>query len=299
MLYDVAIIGGGPAGLTAAIYATRANLKTVVFERAVCGGQILHSMQVDNYPGMPHVSGPDFSHQLEEQAKELGAEIRFAEVEGFRKEGESFILSLEDEEVEARSVVVATGAVARRLEIAGEKELLGRGVSYCATCDGNFFKDKDVAVIGGGDAALADALYLAGICSKVYLVHRRDEFRGKPANVDKLKHLENVEFVLSATPEKVLGESKVEGLEVKQNDEIKKLDVSAVFVAVGQAAQGARLNPELKADEYGYLIADENLQSSIPGVFLAGDLRQKRTRQLTTAVGDGSEVITSITEYLG
>lgn len=297
MLYDIAIIGGGPAGLTAAIYATRANLKTVVFERAVCGGQILHSMQVDNYPGMPHVSGSDFSRQLEEQAKELGAEIRFAEVESFRKE-ENFILSLEDEEVEARAVVIATGAVARRLEIAGEKELMGRGVSYCATCDGNFFKEKDVAVIGGGDAALADALYLAGICNKVYLVHRRDEFRGKPANVDKLKAKGNVEFVLSATPEKVLGESKVEGLEVKQNDEIKKLDVSAVFVAVGQAAQGARLNPELKADEYGYLIADENLQSSIPGVFLAGDLRQKRTRQLTTAVADGSEVITSITEYL-
>lgn len=297
MLYDVAIIGGGPAGLTAAIYATRANLKTIVFERAVCGGQILHSMQVDNYPGMPHVSGPDFSHQLEEQAKELGAEIRFEEVESFRKE-ENFILSLEEEEVEARSVVVATGAVSRRLEIAGEKELLGRGVSYCATCDGNFFKEKDVAVIGGGDAALADALYLAGICNKVYLVHRRDEFRGKPANVDKLKQKGNVEFVLSATPEKVLGESKVEGLEIKQNDEMKTLNVAAVFVAVGQAAQGARLNPELKADEYGYLIADENLQSSIPGVFLAGDLRQKRTRQLTTAVADGSEVITSITEYL-
>ncbi len=299
MLYDVAIIGGGPAGLTAAIYATRANLKTVVFERAVCGGQILHSMQIDNYPGMPHVSGLDFSRQLEEQAKELGAEIRFAEVESFRKEGENFILLLEDEEVAARSVVIATGAVARRLEIAGEKELMGRGVSYCATCDGNFFKGKDVAVIGGGDAALADALYLAGICNKVYLVHRRDEFRGKPANVDKLKHLENVEFVLSATPEKVLGGGKVEGLEIKQNDEIKKLDVAAVFVAVGQAAQGARLNPELKADEYGYLIADENLQSSIPGAFLAGDLRQKRTRQLTTAVGDGSEVITSIADYLG
>lgn len=297
MLYDVAIIGGGPAGLTAAIYATRANLKTIVFERAVCGGQILHSMQVDNYPGMPHVSGPDFSHQLEEQAKELGAEIRFEEVESFRKE-DNFILSLEEEEVEARSVVVATGAVSRRLEIAGEKELLGRGVSYCATCDGNFFKEKDVAVIGGGDAALADALYLSGICNRVYLVHRRDEFRGKPANVDKLKQKGNVEFVLSATPEKVLGESKVEGLEIKQNDEMKTLNVAAVFVAVGQAAQGARLNPELKADEYGYLIADENLQSSIPGVFLAGDLRQKRTRQLTTAVADGSEVITSITEYL-
>jgi thioredoxin reductase (NADPH) len=297
MLYDVAIIGGGPAGLTAAIYATRANLKTIVFERAVCGGQILHSMQVDNYPGMPHVSGPDFSHQLEEQAKELGAEIRFEEVESFRKE-ENFILSLEEEEVEARSVVVATGAVSRRLKIAGEKELLGRGVSYCATCDGNFFKEKDVAVIGGGDAALADALYLSGICNKVYLVHRRNEFRGKPANVDKLKQKGNVEFVLSATPEKVLGESKVEGLEIKQNDEMKTLDVAAVFVAVGQAAQGARLNPELKADEYGYLIADEILQSSIPGVFLAGDLRQKRTRQLTTAVADGSEVITSITEYL-
>ena len=297
MLYDVAIIGGGPAGLTAAIYATRANLKTIVFERAVCGGQILHSMQVDNYPGMPHVSGPDFSHQLEEQAKELGAEIRFEEVESFRKE-ENFILSLEEEEVEARSVVVATGAVSRRLEIAGEKELLGRGVSYCATCDGNFFKEKDVAVIGGGDAALADALYLSGICNKVYLVHRRDEFRGKPANVDKLKQKGNVEFVLSATREKVLGESKVEGLEIKQNDEMKTLNVAAVFVAVGQAAQGARLNPELKADEYGYLSADEDLQSSIPGVFLAGDLRQKRTRQLTTAVADGSEVITSITEYL-
>lgn len=297
MLYDVAIIGGGPAGLTAAIYATRANLKTVVFERAVCGGQIVNAAHVENYPGLPHISGADFSQQLEAQAKELGAEIRFEEVESFHKE-ENFILSLEDDEVEARTIVIATGAIPRHLEIAGEKELIGRGVSFCATCDGNFFKGKDVAVIGGGDAALADALYLAGICNKVYLVHRREEFRGKPANVDKLKAYTNVEFVLSATPEEVLGESRVEGLEIKQNGKTRVLDVSGVFVAVGQAAQGARLNPELKADQFGYLCADDSLQSSIPGVFLAGDLRQKRTRQLTTAVADGSEVIASITEYL-
>ena len=297
MLYDVAIIGGGPAGLTAAIYATRANLKTIVFEKAICGGQIVNAMQVDNYPALPHISGAELGERLENQAKELGAEIVFDEVSNFAKEGDIFKLSA-SEEYTARSVVLATGAAPRKLDIPGEKELIGRGVSLCATCDGGFFKGKNVAVIGGGDAALADAIYLSGICNKAYLVHRRDEFRGKASMVEKLKNIPNVEFVLKATPEQILGESRVEGLEIKQDEQMKKLDVEGVFVAIGQVSQGARLNTELKADSFGYLIADENLQSSIPGVFLAGDLRQKRTRQLTTATADGSEAIASVSDYL-
>ena len=298
-IYDMIVLGGGPGGYTAALYAARAGRSVLVLERLSPGGQMALTSEIDNYPGFPEgVDGFELGMKFQEQAHRFGAETEYAEVRSLDLRADPKVLHTPDGDFYARTVVIATGAGPRKLGIENEERLTGRGVHYCAHCDGRFYKDKTVAVIGGGNSAAADALYLSGICNKVYLVHRRDEFRGKPANVDKLKQKGNVEFVLSATPEKVLGESKVEGLEIKQNDEMKTLDVSAVFVAVGQAAQGARLNPELKADEYGYLIADENLQSSIPGVFLAGDLRQKRTRQLTTAVADGSEVITSITEYL-
>ncbi|MDO4730225.1 MAG: FAD-dependent oxidoreductase [Candidatus Saccharibacteria bacterium] len=296
-IYDLAIIGGGPAGLSAAIYAVRAGLKTVVFEKLVCGGQIVNSSKIDNYPGMPHVSGAVFSDKLQAQAEELGAEIVFDEVLCFSKKEDIF--ELKGEEIyNAKAVVLACGTAPRHLHIPGESELLGKGVSFCATCDGKFFEGKDVAVIGGGNTALYDALYLADICKKVYLIHRRDEFRGSKSAVEKLEKLDNVEFLLNTTPERMLGEKKLEGLEVLQDGKKITLELSGVFEAVGSVPQGAALNPNLKTTEDGYIKCHENFETSVEGVFVAGDLREKRLRQLTTAVADGAEVVTSVQEYL-
>lgn len=296
-IYDLAIIGGGPAGLSAAIYAVRAGLKTVVFEKLVCGGQIVNASKIDNYPGMPHVSGAVFSDKLQEQAEELGAEIVFDEVLCFSKKEDIFELKGE-ETYSAKAVVLACGTAPRHLQIPGEVELLGKGVSFCATCDGKFFEGKDVAVIGGGNTALYDALYLADICKKVYLIHRRDEFRGSKSAVEKLEKLDNVEFLLNTTPERMLGEKRLEGLEVLQDGKKRTLELSGVFEAVGSVPQGAALNPNLKTTEDGYIKCHENFETSIDGVFVAGDLREKRLRQLTTAVADGAEVVTSVQEYL-
>ena len=296
-IYDLAIIGGGPAGLSAAIYAVRAGLKTVVFEKLVCGGQIVNASKIDNYPGMPHVSGAVFSDKLQAQAEELGAEIVFDEVLCFSKKEDIFELKGE-ETYSAKAVVLACGTAPRHLQIPGEVELLGKGVSFCATCDGKFFEGKDVAVIGGGNTALYDALYLADICKKVYLIHRRDEFRGSKSAVEKLEKLDNVEFLLNTTPERMLGEKKLEGLEVLQDGKKRTLELSGVFEAVGSVPQGAALNPNLKTTEDGYIKCHENFETSVDGVFVAGDLREKRLRQLTTAVADGAEVVTSVQEYL-
>lgn len=302
-LIDLAIVGGGPAGLTAAIYAKRAGLEVVLFEKTACGGQILESKKVDNYPGLPHISGEDFAKKLEAQAEELGVQIEYEEIVEIAESPDYFHLSFAENEHEdsgccARAVVLAAGVAPRHLGIPGETELIGKGVSFCATCDGSFFKDKDIAVIGGGNTALYDALYLSDICKKVYLVHRRNEFRGDAVLVDKLRDKNNVEFVLSAKPVRIKGEKKVEALVVEQDGKEKTLSVAGIFEAVGHTAQGASLNSALEVDESGYLIADENLQSSVPGIFLAGDLRQKRVRQLTTATADGAEAITSVLEYL-
>ena len=305
-LYDLAIIGGGPAGLTAAIYAKRAGLDVIVYEKTVCGGQIVNSTKVDNYPGLPHISGLEFGQKLEAQAEELGVEISFEEITYIDKYHDEFTLHFDSSVVEgesllacsARAVILATGVTPKHLEIPGESELIGRGVSFCATCDGSFFKDKDVAVIGGGNTALYDALYLSDICKKVYLIHRRNEFRGDSVLVEKLRKKADVEFILGAIQTKINGEKRVESLMIKQSDAEKTLEVAGIFVAVGNVAQGAELNEDLKTDKDGYLIADEKLQSSVSGIFLAGDLRQKRVRQLTTATADGAEVVTSVLEYL-
>lgn len=298
-MYDIVVIGGGPAGLTAAIYALRANKKVVVLESKVCGGQIVSSKKVDNYPGMPHVSGAEFSEDLYNQVIDLGAEVKFEKAVDL--DTENLIVKTDKSEYHAKAVILALGVTARKLGIENEKELIGKGVSFCATCDGNFFKGKDVCINGGGNVALDDALYLSDICNKVYLVHRRDTFKGDEGTLVKLKKRENVEIIINSNVTKLNGTDRLESIEVTNNEGTKRtLEVSALFEAIGQIPENGNITKSIDTDERGYIISDENCHTNIKNVFVAGDIRTKKLRQLTTATADGSvaatEAIASISK---
>lgn len=305
-IYDVVVIGAGMAGLTAAIYAVRANKKVLVLEGKTHGGQIITTFHIANYPGLPKVSGVDLMNSVYNQAKELGAEIEYAEVMKVKNEGEFKSVITEDFEdgsdegkYLARTVIIATGSSERRLELENEEKLTGRGISYCATCDGGFYKDKPVAVVGGGNTALYDALYLADVASKVYIVHRRNEFRGDAFLVDKLKTKENVEFVLESVPVKLIGEKRIEGLEVENlSHEKRTLTVDGIFVAVGRVPATEIFKDLVELDEGGYVKAGEDCHTSREGVFVAGDCRVKSLRQLVTASSDGAVAATEAVHYL-
>ena len=298
-MYDIGIIGGGTAGMTAAIYGQRAGKRTLIIEGANFGGQITSSTNVENYPGIPSVSGSEFSMNLLDQAMKLGAEIVREQVNDVRREDGIFILETTGKEYPCRSVILATGVTHRHLGIAKEEKLVGAGVSYCATCDGAFFRGKDVAVIGGGNTALQDAEFLSNYCQKVYLVHRRDEFRGESSLVERLKKKENVEFVLSATVKDILGDTMVEGLllDNKKTGEDFQIRVSGVFVAIGQIPQNERFAQLVKLDDNGFILAAEDCMTSCPGVFAAGDCRTKVVRQLTTAAADGAVAALAACKY--
>ncbi len=290
-MYDLIIIGSGPAGLSAAVYGKRAGLNLLVLERApMSGGQVLNTYEVDNYLGMPGMNGFDMGMQFRAHADRLGVEFREAEVSALRDRGDSKILVTDGGELEAKAVILATGAVHAHLGVPGEEELAGMGVSYCATCDGAFFRGRTVAVVGGGDVALEDAIYLAGICEKVYLIHRRDEFRGAMALQEKLKHLSNVEILYSFTVEEIQGGDAVENLRIKncKTGEMSDLKVSGVFVAVGIRPNTELVQGCLKLDRDGYVTAGEDCATEIPGLFAAGDVRRKPIRQIITAVADGA-----------
>lgn len=293
-VYDVVVVGGGIAGLTAAIYACRAGRSVLVLEAEACGGQIISTLDIENYPAMMGVSGAELGKKLETQAEELGAEVEYEEVLKVVKDGDGFLVKTDDGEYRARKVVIATGAKEKKLGLAREDELVGRGVSYCATCDGAFYKGKTVAVIGGGNTALADALYLADLCEKVYLVHRRDEFRGDAAEVEKLRQRGNVEFVLGYVPSEILGEAKVTGLKLVPSglagsaEEGRELAVDGMFVAIGRVPATGAFVDLVELDSDGYVVAGEDCQTSCPGVLVAGDCRTKDVRQLVTAAGDGA-----------
>lgn len=300
-MYDIIIIGSGPAGLSAAIYAQRACLDTIVIEKnGISGGQVLNTWEVDNYPGFPGVTGFELSRQFREHANKLGARVVQDEVVQVELSGNVKKVVCEEETYEARCVILASGAHHRTLEVPGEEELRGAGVSYCATCDGAFFRGRTVAVVGGGDAALEDAIFLARMCEKVYIVHRRDKLRGAKRLQERLQALENIEFVWNSETVAIEGDAQVEALRLRQTKtgEERRLDVDGVFIAVGIAPESELYAGQLELDEQGYIRADESGQTSVPGVFAAGDVRTKALRQILTAASDGANCVASAERYL-
>ena len=300
-MYDIIIIGSGPAGLSAAIYAQRACLDTIVIEKnGISGGQVLNTWEVDNYPGFPGVTGFELSRQFREHANKLGARVVQDEVVQVELSGNVKKVVCEEETYEARCVILASGAHHRTLEVPGEEELRGAGVSYCATCDGAFFRGRTVAVVGGGDAALEDAIFLARMCEKVYIVHRRDKLRGAKRLQERLQALENIEFVWNSETAAIEGNAQVEALRLRQTKtgEEKRLDVDGAFIAVGIAPESELYAGQLELDEQGYIRADESGQTSVPGVFAAGDVRTKALRQILTAASDGANCVASAERYL-
>ena len=296
MVYDVSIIGSGPAGLSAAIYAKRANLSAIVIEKEYEGtGQIAESGRVDNYLGMPGISGYDLGETFREHAVKLEVEFLEQEVTRIQKEESGqFQMTFSDSSViESKTVIYAAGASPRRADIPGEKEYVGKGVSYCAICDGSFYRGKKVAVLGGGDTALDDAGYLAGLAEQVYVIHRRKEFRGAAATVEKLREKENVTFVLEHQVKEITGEAKVTGVVLEDGTAIA---VDGVFVAYG--SQTALLKDLVELDPAGYVKADETGETSLAGLYVAGDVRTKKLRQVVTAVSDGANAATAVAEYL-
>lgn len=300
-MYDVTIVGSGPAGMAAAIYAKRAMLDTLVVDKtSVSGGQILNTYEVDNYPGLPEVTGMDLGKKFKDHAVKLGAEFTRNTITSIEDKGEYKILHGKKGDIETKTVILAMGASNRRLGVPGEDELVGMGVSYCATCDGAFYKDKVVVVVGGGDVALEDAIYLARGCSKVYLVHRRDEFRGAKVLADEVRNTANIELVLDSVVDRIVGANGVESVEVSnvKTGEKRTLEVQGAFIAVGTLPQTDKIEGLPDMDERGYIIAGEDGVTSIPGIFVAGDCRTKQLRQVVTAASDGANCVVSAERYL-
>ena len=298
MTYDVGIIGSGPAGLSAAIFAKRANLSAVVIEKEYEGtGQIAESGQVDNYLGLPGISGYDLGEQFREHAVKLGVAFLEQEVTEIKKENSAvFTIIFEDgSSVETKTVIYAAGATPRRANIPGEQEYSGKGVSYCAICDGSFYRGKKVAVLGGGDTALDDAVYLADLAEQVYVIHRRKEFRGAATTVEKLRKKENVTFVLEHQVKEITGAEKVNGVILEDGTAIA---VDGVFVAYGSVPQTDLVKELVTLDAAGYVKAEETGETSLAGLYVAGDARTKKLRQVVTAVSDGANAATAVVEYL-
>lgn len=289
-MYDVVIIGGGVAGLSAAIYATRAGKKTLVLEGMMCGGQIVNSPKVSNYPGIKEISGFELATSLYEQAQACGAGIDYQKVVSVEDRGDTKLVITDSDTIECKNVIIATGAKHRELGLDNENELVGKGISYCATCDGAFYKDKTVAVIGGGNTALMDALYLSKLCSKVYLIHRREEFRGKDGILNELCNTENVEILRNCIVKEAVADDTVKAIIVENviTHDTKEYEVSGIFVAVGQMPDTKLFEGLVDMDEYGYIKADESLKTNVPGIYAAGDCRTKEVRQLATAAADGA-----------
>lgn len=301
MLYDVIIIGNGPAGLTAAIYGMRAGLKTLVLsDNPMSGGQIATTYEVDNYPGLPKIGGMELGDKFEEHAKALGAEFRQASVSSIEDHGDTKVVVTDKENLETKTVVISIGADHSKLGVPGEKELTGMGVSYCATCDGAFFRNRVVAVVGGGDVALEDAIFLSRFASKVYLIHRRDAFRGAMVLQEQVKANEKIEIIYDTVVDEVVGKDAVECLRLsnKKTGERCELPVNGVFMAVGTKPNVVGIQGLPEQDEKGYLVAGEDCATSIPGIYAAGDVRTKQLRQVITAAADGANAITSIEKYL-
>lgn len=297
-MYDIIIIGAGPAGLTAAIYGRRANKKVLVLEAKTYGGQIINTLDIENYPVEAHISGFDFATKLYNQTKDLGAEIVFEKAIEI-KDGDIKEVVTEKNTYKSISVILATGSFNRKLGIENEDELVGKGVSYCATCDGAFYKKKRVAVVGGGNTALEDALYLSEIADTVYLIHRRDSFRGEEVTLSKLKEKDNVKIIYNSNVTKLNKNDVLESIEVTDKDgNITTLEVDGLFIAVGRIPENRNFAKVVELDEAGYAIAKEDCHTNTPGIFVAGDNRVKLLRQLVTATGDGAVAATEAIKYI-
>lgn len=299
-MYDLIILGAGPAGLTGALYACRAGLSTLVLERAFAGGQMSTTFEIENFPGVARAGGAELGITMEAQAKSFGAEIRTEEVSKIVPQEKTLLVRTDAGEYECRALIAAMGASRRLLGCKGESEFTGMGVSYCATCDGNFFRGKTVCVVGGGDTALEDAEYLANICAKVYLIHRRDAFRGSVYLQRRVLALKNVEPVYNSVVEEVYGRDSVGGVMVRnvETGERAALELSGVFVAIGTVPQGTLLRGIVHMDESGYVLAGEDCRTSDKRIFVAGDLRRKPLYQVVTAAADGAVAAKHAAEYI-
>ncbi len=298
-MYDIIIIGAGPAGLTAAIYARRALKKILILEAKTYGGQIISTMEIENYPIAPHISGVDFATKLYQQASDLGAEIIYEKVVNINDHGNFKTVITPQNTYTAKTVIIATGSDNRKLGLPNETELVGKGVSYCATCDGAFYKGKTVAVVGGGNTAIEDALYLADIAAKVYLIHRRDQLNGDEVTVSRLKTKKNVELIFNSHVTQLSDNQHLKQIQVMHADGSSlTLDVSGLFIAVGRIPENQNFAELIHLDQFGYIQAGEDCQTNIKGIFTAGDNRVKTVRQLVTATSDGAVAATHAIQYL-
>ena len=299
-MYDIVIVGAGTAGLSAAIYGVRAGKKVLVLEGQNFGGQIINSPEIENYPGIAKTSGFEFASGLYEQASNLGADIEFEQVVEVEKNGKGFIVHTEGKQIECGAVILATGAKNRPLGVEKENQFIGMGISYCATCDGAFFRGQKTAVVGGGNTALEDAEFLSNFCEKVYVIHRRDEFRGEQWLSDNLRKKDNVEFVMDSVVTDIIGENGVQGVIIKnlKTGEETELSVTGLFVAIGQMPDNKAFEKLVDLDSSGYIQAKEDCKTSCEGIFAAGDCRTKGVRQLATAAADGAVAGLAACEYI-
>lgn len=300
--YDVIIIGGGPAGLTAGIYIARARLKGVILERMFPGGQVMITTKVDNYPGFPEgIDGPELMMRFERQVKNLGMEIKTPfEVKKIEIQGEKKLIYSDTETLETRALIIATGARYRKLGVPGEKEFTGRGVSYCGTCDAPFFRDMDVAVVGGGDTALVEALHLTKFARRVFIIHRRDELRAAKVLQEEALRNDKIEFIWSSVVKEIKGENSVQAvvLENLKDGRVSELKVEGCFIFVGMDPNSELVRDIVKLDERGYIVTDAHCQTSVKGIFAAGDVRNNVLKQISTAVGDGAIAAVSAEKYI-
>jgi thioredoxin reductase (NADPH) len=298
--YDVVIVGGGPAGLAAALYTARMDLKTVVVDRGPLGGQLLNTELIEDYPGFESILGSELATKMGEHARKFGVEVRdFEPVKEIDVEGKTKVVRLEaGEELRAPALIMAAGGLPRYLEVPGEKEFWGRGVSYCAVCDGAFFKGQELAVVGGGDAAVEEGDFLTRYASKVYIIHRRSALRAQPILIDRAKANPKIEFIFDAQVKEIGGDSKVRLVRYEQHGEQKELAVGGVFVFVGFVPNSGLFKVHVNHDDAGYILTDRNMQTSVEGVWAVGDVRSQLTKQIATAVGDGTTAAVAASMYV-
>ena len=291
-MYDCIIIGAGPAGLTSALYLRRANKKVLLLDSKGYGGQIINASKIENYPSIKLISGFEFATNLYNQVIDLGAE---AKIETVLKIEDDKTVITNNNNYKTKSIIIANGVQNRKLNLPNENKLLGKGISYCATCDGNFFKNKIVAVNGGGNTAIEDAIYLSSIATKVYLIHRRDEFKAEQKYIDEIKKIPNVEIITNSNITSINGDIKLESITLNNN---KNIDVDGLFIAIGQIPNNNIFNNIVDIDEYGYIISNNEVNTKTNGIFVAGDTRQKELRQIVTATSDGAIAASSVIKYL-